>query len=72
MPEFTIDVQFDVYCGKCGAALCPQSRTTDHQRGRNNGRYVEVDPCEKCMEDARDKGWDDGHSEGYDEGKADA
>lgn len=63
MPEFNVEVEFDVYCGKCGAALCPQSRTQDHVRGRNSGRYVEVDPCEKCIEEARDNGHADGYAE---------
>jgi len=65
MPEFTVDVEFDVYCGKCGAALCRQSRTTDHQRGFNRGRFIEVDPCEKCMDAAKEDGCNEGYNEGY-------
>lgn len=61
MTEITIDIQ--IYCGNCGAGLC---RNTS---GR--GGCFTVDPCEKCLEDARKEGHSDGYDEGYNEGYAD-
>ena len=53
MPEFEADVtvtatvEFEVFCGRCGAGLCGNSRTgSTARRGR---LYVEVDPCEACL-----------------------
>ena len=54
MPEF--DVEFEVYCS-CGEGLCGQSTGTN-SRG---SLYVTVEPCEKCVENAKD----DGYNEGY-------
>ena len=63
MPE----IDFSVYCS-CGNGLCRQTTV--------NGTNIEVEPCERCLKEARDggydKGYDDGqdtgHSEGYNEG----
>lgn len=55
MPEFTL--QFEVYCGKCGAGLCNNS-TTEERRGIYR---VTIDPCEHCLEEAKS----DGDGEGY-------
>ena len=59
MPEVTIAV----WCS-CGAGLCGQAKggTGD----------ITVDPCEKCLEEARDEGDDEGYQRGYDEGLEEA
>lgn len=55
-------VNVEVYCQRCGAGLCNQTEATaGHYRGEPQFR---VEPCEKCLEEARD----DAHSDGYDEG----
>lgn len=59
MPYFEVEVAFDVYCS-CGAPLCPQCTTTDHQR-HGSGRSLTVEPCQKCLGDARDNGYDAGY-----------
>ena len=49
MPSF--DVEFEVFCGTCGAGLCNQSDTRKSRtRGENQ---VTVEACEKCMYDAK-------------------
>ncbi len=68
MPEFSI--AFEVYCASCNAGLCNQSSTS---RTRTRGELcVRVDPCEACMDAARERGesdgYDKGFSKGYDEG----
>ena len=67
MPELTtqvteevtvdVEVEFDVYCGACGAGLCGNT-TTDSNKMR-----VTVDPCEKCLEAAKYQGYDQGIQE---------
>ena len=50
MPTFDID--FEVFCARCGNGLCNQSDTTQ-ERGRNK---LTVEPCEKCLEEAKEEG----------------
>ena len=47
-------VEFEVWCS-CGEGLC---RQTKNVRGG-----VEVEPCEKCLEAAREEGRDEGRNE---------
>jgi len=35
MPEFNVEVVFDVYCSKCGAALCNNCSTQDYSVERD-------------------------------------
>jgi hypothetical protein len=62
MPEFTVD--FEVYCGKCGAGLCKQSNT----EVRRGVPRVTVEPCNNCMSDSRDEGYSEGYDKGTEEG----
>jgi len=67
MPNFdaeistTVNVDFEVFCAKCGAGLCSQS--TGGNSTRRNYPYVQVEPCKKCLEAE----WDAGHDAGYNE-----
>ncbi len=54
MPSF--GVEFEVYCS-CGEPLCLQSTGSNNRRG---GPRVTVEPCEKCIEAAVDRGFDQG------------
>ena len=65
MPSFSVDatvvVDFEVFCAKCGAGLCRYSATgTTSGRGQN---YVSVEPCDTCLENARNEGYNDGVNE---------
>jgi molecular chaperone GrpE (heat shock protein) len=64
MPSF--EVEFEVFCDACGAGICHQAE------GRNsrtrNAPQVTVQPCDTCMEKAKEKA----RQEGFDEGEADA
>lgn len=62
MPELSVD--FDVYCS-CGAPLCDQ---TDVSQDRY-GAKLTVEPCQKCLDEARDNGFNDGWKEGTKEQK---
>ena len=61
MPEFT--VSFEVYCGKCGAGLCNNSRTEE----RRGTLRVTVEPCEDCLTNAKNEGDTEGHDRGVQE-----
>lgn len=67
MPEFEVQttVEFEVYCGKCGAGLCNQT-STENRRGTNR---VTVDPCEKCLDEAEATGFDKGKAEAAEEAR---
>ena len=56
-----IEVEVEIFCGGCGEGLCNQTTA-----GRTNGRgqpMFTVDPCQTCMDAAKDEG----HTEGYNE-----
>ena len=45
----TADVDFEVYCGTCGAGLCFESST---RKSRNRGfAQVEVSACPDCIKE---------------------
>ncbi len=49
-------IEFEVWCS-CGNGLCNQCSET---RGG-----IAVEPCEKCIEEAKTEGYDEGYDEGY-------
>ena len=61
MPSFSgievtaqVDVDFEVFCGTCGAGLCNVSDTRASRSRRMP--QVTVEACAKCMENAKDDG----------------
>lgn len=51
MPSFEIQIEFDVFCGQCGAGLC---HAADTRMSRHcNMPQVTVDPCKDCMNSQR-------------------
>ncbi len=58
MPEMS--VEFEVWCG-CGNGLCGQV-TTRVSANRSIPQIV-VEPCERCLDKARDEGEDDGYAQ---------
>lgn len=67
--EVDVDIDFEVFCARCGAGLCNQSDT----RSSHNRNYpqVTVEPCDKCIETAKDEGYDKGYEKGYESGLKD-
>lgn len=50
----TVDVDFEVFCGTCGAGLC---NVSDTRASRNRWMpQVTVEACAKCVENAKDEG----------------
>ena len=54
MPEITIDVE--IWCS-CGAGLCHQAAA------HRSGRGIVVEPCEKCLADAKSEGYQEAQDE---------
>lgn len=48
MPSFEVD--FEVFCGTCGAGLCNQSDTRQSRFRREN--QLTVNACEPCINSA--------------------
>ena len=63
MPTF--EIEFEVYCERCGVKLTRES-TTDYDH--RYGYKVVVEPCSVCLESEHKEGYD----EGYDIGGEDA
>lgn len=47
-------IEFEIWCS-CGEGLCNQA--TEIRGG------ISVEPCEKCIERARDEGYNDGYND---------
>jgi len=56
MPYIKTDVEFEVFCDKCGAGLCGDTTV--------KGSSVYVAPCGSCLTEARDGGYENGYEEG--------
>ena len=58
MPTFEITIDFEVFCTDCGAGLCNVSQ--GHSASPPHSPFVEVQPCEKCLEQKFDEGYHQG------------
>ena len=59
--DFSTSIDFEVFCGTCGAGLCCQS---DARTSRNRGHHqVTVDACGRCLENAKEDGATEKESE---------
>jgi hypothetical protein len=56
-----VDVDFEVFCGKCGAGQCGDSETGNTSRRKTP--YVRVTPCAACMENEYERGREAGYNE---------
>ena len=59
--EATID--FEVFCARCGAGIC--GNCTDGNTPNRGMPYIQVEPCQRCIEDAEEKEYDKGYDNGY-------
>ena len=64
--DVDVEIEISVYCATCGAGLCNQSR---FGRRFGNEKFLEVEVCEKCKDNAYDDGFEKGKSEGYEEAR---
>jgi hypothetical protein len=59
------EIEFEVECDECGASLTASVTPGTYR----TNQVVKVEPCEKCVEDAKDEGIDEGKAEGFESGK---
>jgi len=53
MPSFDVEVEFEIYCAKCGAGLCSNGSTKSKNSYKSSNR-LDMEPCEKCLDLAAD------------------
>ena len=58
MPNLTVELS--AYCNRCGAGICRNVEI-------DKNMYINIDPCETCL----DAEYDRGQKEGYEEGRLD-
>ena len=57
MPEISVNVE--VFCASCGQGLCGMTSVKNHR----GGDALEVEACDKCIESARDEGYEAGYAQ---------
>lgn len=56
MPVFQLE--FEVFCS-CGNGLCNNTI----EGANRHSQYITVEPCEKCLNIAREEGYEEGYEE---------
>lgn len=64
MPDLTIEV--DVFCARCGDVL-----QADFKEGYQGAKEVHAEPCEKCLDVAKDEGDEAGYDRGLNDAEVD-
>jgi len=60
--EAVVDLDFEVFCAKCGYGLCHLSTT---RKSRRRGEpQVEVGLCPRCIEDIKEEAFEAGRQAG--------
>ncbi len=65
MPEATVNIE--LYCAKCNEGLCSNA-TFSIYRGYPT---FTIEPCENCLRDERDDGYQEGHDDAQKEHEED-
>lgn len=52
--EATVSLDFEVFCGKCGAGICSNAET--RKSYRRLYPQITIEPCERCLEEAKETG----------------
>jgi len=55
-----VDIEIDVQCGGCGGSL---NAKIAYRTSGFGGVICEVDPCDTCLEKAKEEGRDEGREE---------
>jgi hypothetical protein len=63
MPE--LPFEFEVFCKTCGEGLC--HNCTEGTTPRRGMPFIQVEPCETCIDNAKDEGHDRGYEEALEE-----
>jgi hypothetical protein len=57
VPSF--ELEFEIYCGKCGAGLCNNGETTNPSGYYQRSYRLDIEPCQKCLDDATQEAKDE-------------
>lgn len=60
--QVPVDLDFEVFCGECGAGIC--HLTTTHSKSSSKYPKIAVGLCEACIDRIRDEAYDCGFAEG--------
>lgn len=56
-----IEVNIEIYCGKCGKAIChlatPRTNTSECYSSGPTEPTFDIEPCPDCQQEARDEGF---------------
>jgi hypothetical protein len=63
MPDIEVDIE--LFCARCGEGIC-NNATAKRTRIRSQPCF-EIEPCEKCLSNAEDKGYQRGYEEAQNE-----
>lgn len=58
--EITTEIDFDVTCAECGSSLVINNEALDTRRMNIS---LEIRPCQKCVNNAEDRGYENGQKE---------
>ena len=61
MPEFSITASFEIWCEKCGAALCANVKEIRKSTRSNQGYSIK--PCEDCLSFEKQDGYNQAKEE---------
>lgn len=57
MPSIEATIDFEVFCGKCGAGICNNATVLSRSNWRSGTSHnVSVDPCSSCADTFREEG----------------
>jgi hypothetical protein len=77
MPVLTVDeegaeeIEFVVYCERCGAGLCRNTTVAPRRFSRiREAQRVDIEPCAACLGKARTEGYDEGFDAGVDKARS--
>lgn len=61
MPSLEQSVDFEVFCRECKSGICSNYEyRSSHNRGAHQ---FTAEPCDKCLENAREEGYDKGYAD---------
>lgn len=62
--ETEVEISFEVLCASCGHGL--YGNTEVGKTARRGMPFIQVEPCPKCLEKAKQEGYESGYQEAYD------
>lgn len=62
MPTIETSIEFEAFCAVCKKGICANF---EYRTSMNRGAHqFTVEPCERCLGDAKQEGLEEGHEKG--------